>query len=68
MSTRKVKISLNPVANGYAGAQERIVEFSSPAGGGLISFRLTEDNCLVVDVYHCDETVILLHNDKLLES
>lgn len=56
MASRKISISSNPVANNYACSNERIIEFSSPQGGGLIAFTLTEDR-LTVDVYRQDKTV-----------
>lgn len=57
MASRNIKINTNPVSNGYAGTDERIIEFSSPNGGGLISFRLSSAGRLSVDVYRTDETV-----------
>ena len=51
-----VKITTNPVANHYAGPGERIIEFSSDGGGGLIAFTET-DAGLIVDVYRQDPTV-----------
>lgn len=55
-----VRVNTNPVANQYAGPNERIVEFSSPAGGGLISFRLPGDGTLRVDLYQLDDTVTVV--------
>ncbi len=52
----RVRINTNPVAQQYAGQDERIIEYSSPNGGGLISFTLVEDT-LVVALYRHDETV-----------
>lgn len=60
MSTRKIKVNLKPVADTYSGKSERIVEYSSPVGGGLISFRLTDDGYLVVDLYREDESVLVV--------
>lgn len=57
MPTNKVRVNTNPVANGYASDNEQIIEFSSPNGGGLISFALQDDGRLVVDVYRTDATV-----------
>lgn len=55
--TRKTKVNVNPIADKYANwPDERIIEYSSPAGGGLISFTLT-DGGLVVDLYRHDATV-----------
>jgi len=64
MSTRKVKVTLNPVANTYAGTSERIIEYSSPNGGGLISFRLSDDGHLIIDMYREDESVLILVGDR----
>jgi len=57
MPSRKITINTNPVANGYTGRDEKIIEFSSPGGGGLISFRLNDKNELDVSVYRTDDTV-----------
>ncbi|MDP8971194.1 MAG: hypothetical protein M3N52_12015 [Actinomycetota bacterium] len=58
MSTRKgIKVNVSPVADRYAAAGERIVEFSSTHGGGLISFTLTPEGTLRVEVYQQDDTV-----------
>lgn len=51
-----VKINKNPVAGGYASPGEKIIEYSSPAGGGLISFKVV-DGRLTVDLYRHDPTV-----------
>jgi hypothetical protein len=53
----KPEVILNCVANQYAAPQERIIEFSHPNGGGLISFFATDDGRLHVDLYHVDATV-----------
>lgn len=53
----KPKVTTNPVANNYAGPNERIVEYSTRSGlGGLIAFRETDDG-LTVDLYRHDEKV-----------
>lgn len=57
MASRTVSVNTNPVANGYAGPNGRIIEFSSPNGGGLIAFREMDDGTLRVEVYRIDETV-----------
>jgi hypothetical protein len=46
------------VADQYAGDGQRIIEFSSEAGGGLISFRVVGDK-LRVEVYRHDGTVVV---------
>ena len=53
----KPKVTTNPVANQYASENQRIVEYSSKAGGGLIAFTVTDDGRLVVDLYQHDATV-----------
>jgi hypothetical protein len=50
------KVETRCVADRYAGDSERIVEFSSEAGGGLIAFRVVGGR-LRVDVYRQDKTV-----------
>lgn len=55
----KPKVDTNPVANQYAGPNERIIEYSDRATGlgGLISIRRTDAGELVVDVYAHDAKV-----------
>lgn len=57
----KPKVTVNPVANNYAGPNERIIEYSvrGPGGtlGGLIALRLADDGTLVVDLYNHDKDV-----------
>lgn len=53
----KPKVTTNPVANQYAGPNERIIEYSHKGLGGLIAFRQTEDGNLRVDLYRHDEGV-----------
>ncbi|HPW22200.1 MAG TPA: hypothetical protein PLE61_15475 [Vicinamibacterales bacterium] len=56
-----VKITTNCAANHYTGSNERIVEYSSPHGGGLIAFRSDEESgVLRVDLYRHDPTVKIL--------
>lgn len=57
MASTKITLNTRQVANVYAGPEERILEFSSPNGGGLIAFRLHQDGRLLVDVYRQDATV-----------
>lgn len=53
----KPKVTTDPVANQYAGPNERIVEYSTRSGlGGLIAFRETDDG-LTVDLYRHDPKV-----------
>jgi hypothetical protein len=52
-----VRVNTSPVANQYASRHERIIEFSSPNGGGLISFTLLDDGTVRVDLYQLDDTV-----------
>jgi hypothetical protein len=49
-------VTLNCQADRYAGPTERIVEFTSRAGGGLVSFMEKGDR-LSVHVYGQDATV-----------
>ena len=54
----RVKVILNCVADQYVDKQtERIIEFSSDHGGGLISFFKLDDGRLIVSVYNTDPTV-----------
>lgn len=59
MPSRKIKVSTSCVANGHAEPNEKIIEFSSPNGGGLISFQLKDDGTLNVSVYNTDATVMV---------
>lgn len=59
MASSSVSVNTNPVANQYTGWNERIIEFDSPNGGGLIGFKVLEDGTLRVDVYRTDETVVV---------
>jgi hypothetical protein len=56
-----ITVNTNPVANHYVSnkAGEKIIEFSSPNGGGLIGFRVMNDGALTVDIYRTDPTVIV---------
>lgn len=67
MSARKIHVSLHPPANLYSAPNERIVEYSSPNGGGLISFRLV-DGHLRVELYRHDDTVLIVSPDTVLPS
>ncbi len=57
------------VAQCYAGPDERIIEFSSKGGGGLIAFHECElpsgKKRLRVDVYRIDDTVEVAVGSKL---
>lgn len=56
--SNKVNIDVRPVADSYASPDERIIEFSHPLGGGLISFVVDEEAGTVkVLVYRTDDTV-----------
>lgn len=52
-----IKINTKPVASRYGVAGEKIIEYSCPSGGGLISFREDGDGKLIVELYRHDETV-----------
>ena len=60
---KRPSVNLTPVASHYAMAHERIIEFTSESGGGLISFTV-QDGSLVIDVYRTDPTVIVRHLRK----
>ena len=47
------------VADHYHGPRERIVEFNSACGGGLMCFTETEQGQLIVDIYRCDPSVVV---------
>lgn len=54
---KKPRVILKCVADQYAFPGERIIEFSHPSGGGLISFFAKDDGRLQVDLYRQDPTV-----------
>lgn len=54
---RKPSAKLRCVANGYTAPNERVIEFSHPNGGGLISLRATDDGRLIVEAYQLDAAV-----------
>ena len=57
---KRPSVQTKCVANQYAADNERIVEFSSDCGGGLIDFyQDKESGKLHVTVYRHDETVIV---------
>lgn len=56
----RIKVNTSPVADSYSSRDEKIVEYSSPNGGGLIAFRLMEDGTLRVDLYRHDPTVVVV--------
>lgn len=53
----QIKINTKPVADAYAAHGEKVIEFSSPTAGGLISFALADDGRLTVTLYRLDPTV-----------
>ena len=55
MARSEISVNTSPVASRYA--NEKIIEFSSPVGGGLISFVVSADDQLQVHVYRQDMTV-----------
>ena len=55
MSENQITVNTRPVADQYG--SEKIIEFSSPVGGGLISFLITPDDQLSVHVARQDMTV-----------
>lgn len=56
---KKPKIITKCVANNYASANERIIEFSNGEIGGLISFRILEGGKMSVHVYQQDRAVVV---------
>lgn len=63
MPRNGITIHTTPPAGHYAAPNEKIIEFSSPAGSGLISFLLRPDGRLNVHVYRQDLTVIVTAGD-----
>lgn len=57
MTTRKIRVDTSPVADAYTAANEKAIEYSSPGGGGLITFWLHDDGRLIVDLHGHDATV-----------
>ena len=62
MARSGISINKNPVADQYSASNEKIIEFSSPNGGGLIAFRLLDGkhagyHVFRVDIYRTDPTV-----------
>ena len=55
MSKSQISVNTRPGADRYG--SEKVIEFSSPVGGGLISFTITSDDQLDVHVYRQDLTV-----------
>ena len=58
------RVTVNCVADTYTGPGERIIEFSSENGGGLIAFRMRHDGTLLVDIYRTDPTVRVVHDTE----
>jgi len=56
-ATDKPRVIAMPVADRHSSLSEKIIEFGSPVGGGLISFTVTADDQLAVHVYRHDLTV-----------
>ena len=57
MKTNKPRVIVNCVASNYECNSERIIEFSSGSGGGLISLY-DNGETLSVSVYNIDSTVV----------
>lgn len=66
MARQKVTVNTDPVANSQRNPMDRIIEFSSPNGGGLISFRMDDDGGLRLDPYRLDPTVRVNPNPENL--
>lgn len=56
---KRPKVATRCPADCYHSPHERVIEFSSKNGGGLISLLETEDGKLLVQVYRQDKTVIV---------
>ncbi len=56
-SRKKIKVTSPCVADRYAGADERIVEFTGTRCGFLLSVREDDAGNLTVEVYRADEGV-----------
>jgi hypothetical protein len=56
----KVRVNTNPGASAYAGANERIIEFSAGTNGagGLISLTEADDGTIRVHVYRHEQTAV----------
>jgi hypothetical protein len=52
------RIGIRPADNGRY-PDEKVINFYSPNGGGLISFTMKDDGTLLVEVYRTDPTVIV---------
>jgi hypothetical protein len=65
MPRSKISVNTSPVADQYSERDEKIIEFSSPNGGGLVSFSMMEDGTLTVDIYRTDPTVIVRTGDDV---
>lgn len=59
----KPTVTLRCPANAHTGPNERVIEFSSSAGGGLISFVVAHD-AIHVHVYRHDRTVHVSEGDR----
>lgn len=57
MARSKITVNTSPVANRHVYPDEKIIEFDSPNGGGLICFRMRDDGTLVIEPYRLDGTV-----------
>jgi hypothetical protein len=61
MPTNKIKVNTKPIAEQYSRTGERILEISSPGGGGLMSLQLREREggppYLYVELYRLDAQV-----------
>lgn len=60
---KRPKVIVNCVAQHYAGTGERIIEFNSERGGGLIDLY-DNGETLTVSVYNTDRTVRVLETTE----
>jgi hypothetical protein len=65
MPRSKISVNTSPVADQYSQRDEKVIEFSSPNGGGLVSFSMMEDGALTVDIYRTDPAVIVRTGDDV---
>ncbi len=59
---KRIKVTTRCVADRYSAPNEKIVEFSSDVGGGLVSFRIGADNHMHIQVYRTDPNITVSHD------
>jgi len=64
--TKRPRVNTSPVASRYAAPDERVIEFSSEVGGGLINLY-ERNGKLHVQIYNCDPSVrVMVNPDNLV--